>query len=290
MVAGITGPQSRLGEPTGEEAPARGGVGTLPSSAGGGVGALPSSSTTLLVGGVLAASLSLVGVPAVALARAGCSSVLSAAFVAADCSVVYGAASLATATGSAALWPAMWSGSTSNAALTRRQHLTNVKSSNKTQNISQYGSKIENLQVRAPVRHGEEPPPGPTGRCLCPCLYDTRRLDVWGRRVAGHPTSGGRRNVWTTAQSPDQRRCGLLLLVVVGDLDELTLLWRLAALCRQRLRRGRVRHQWPLPRYSVFGGRGGTVLLLLAAGVLRTLSSVVPWRVYSRGILHARCQ
>ena len=60
--------------------------------------------------------------------------------------------------------------------------------------------RLNNLQIRAPVRHCEEPPPGPTGRCLRPHLYDTRQLDVWGRRVAGHPTSGDRRNVRMTAR------------------------------------------------------------------------------------------
>jgi len=81
VVAGITGPWSRPGEPTGEEAPARGGIGTPLSSAGGGVRDLLSSSTTLLGGGVLVASSFLVGVLAAALAGAGCSSALSAAVV-----------------------------------------------------------------------------------------------------------------------------------------------------------------------------------------------------------------
>jgi hypothetical protein len=67
--------------PSGEETPARGGVGTLPSSARGGVEARLSSSTALLRGGVLTASPSLIGVPAVALAGAGCSSALSATVV-----------------------------------------------------------------------------------------------------------------------------------------------------------------------------------------------------------------
>ena len=156
--------------------------------------------------------------------------------------------------------------------------------------ISQYESKIKNLQVRAPVCRGE-PSPGPTGRCLRPRLYDARRLDVRCRRVAGHPTSGGRRNVRTTVRPPDQIRRGLLLLVaVVGDPDEPTVLWRLAALRWQCLRRRWIRHQRPFSRHSVFGGRGVAVLLLFAAGVSGTLSSVVLWRVHSRGILHAGCQ
>jgi len=75
------------------------------------------------------------------------------------------------------------------------------------------------------MRRCEEPPPGPTGRCSRPRLYDTCRLDVWGRRVAGHLTSGDRRNIRTTAWPPDQRRCGLLLLlVVIGDPNEPTAL------------------------------------------------------------------
>jgi len=92
VVAGITGPWSRPGEPAGEEAPARGGVGTPLSSAGGGVGTLSSSSTMLLGGGVLVASSSLVVVLAVVFAEAGCSSTLSATVVVAGCSVVCGAA------------------------------------------------------------------------------------------------------------------------------------------------------------------------------------------------------
>jgi len=78
VVVGITGPWSRPGEPTGEEAPARGGIGTPLSSTDGGVGALHSSSTTLLGGRVLAASSFLLG-------TAG-SSALSAAVVVAGCS------------------------------------------------------------------------------------------------------------------------------------------------------------------------------------------------------------
>ena len=150
--------------------------------------------------------------------------------------------------------------------------------------------RLNNLQIGAPVRRCEEPPPGPTGRCRRPRLYDTRRLDVWGRRVAGHLTSGDRRNVWTTAQPPDQRRRVLLLVIVIGDLDKPTTLRRLAALRQQRLRKGRIRHQWPFPRHSVLGGRGETVLLFLAAGVLRTPSSIVLWWVHPRGIFYTRCQ
>jgi len=115
-VAGITGPWSRLGEPAGEEASARGGVGT-PHSLAGGVGTLSSSPTTLLGGGVLAASSSLIGVLAAALAGAVCSSALVAAVVTAGCSVACGAASPTAATGSAVLCSATWSGSTSDAAL-----------------------------------------------------------------------------------------------------------------------------------------------------------------------------
>ena len=69
----------------------------------------------------------------------------------------------------------------------------------------QHESKNENLQVRAPVCCGE-PPLGPTSRHLRPRLYDTRRLDVRCRRVTGHPTSGGGRNVWTTARPPPPPR------------------------------------------------------------------------------------
>ena len=157
------------------------------------------------------------------------------------------------------------------------------------QRTSQYESKIKHLQVRSPVCRGE-PPPGPTGWCLRPHLYDARC-----RRVAGHPISGGRRNVRTTARPPDQTRRGLLLLVVVvGDPDESTALWCLTALRRQRFRRGGVCCQRPFPRHSVFSGRGGTVLLLLTASVLlgilnanrqirkRTDTDVAFTREYSR--------
>ena len=151
---------------------------------------------------------------------------------------------------------------------------------------SQYESKIKHL-VRSPVCRGE-PPPGPTSWCMRPRLYDARRLDARCRRVAGHPTSGGRRYVRTTARPLDQRRRSLLLLlVVVGDPDESTALWRLTALRRQRFRRGGVRCQRPFPCHSVFGGRGGMVLLLLTAGVPSTQSSVLFRRVYPRGVFHA---
>jgi len=56
VVTGIRGPLPRLGEPFGVEASAGTGVGALSSSARGGVGTFSPSSTTLLGGGVLAAS------------------------------------------------------------------------------------------------------------------------------------------------------------------------------------------------------------------------------------------
>jgi len=68
VVIGIKRPLPRLGEPFGEEASSRGRVGALLSSAGEGVGALSPSSVTLLGGGVLVASSSLVGVLAPVLA------------------------------------------------------------------------------------------------------------------------------------------------------------------------------------------------------------------------------
>ena len=229
---GITGPWSRPGEPTGEEAPARGGVGTLPSPSGG-VGTLSSSPTTLLGGGVLDASSSLVGVLAVALAGAGCASALVAAVAAAGCSVACGAASPTAATGSAVLCSETWSGLTSDAALNNK---TTFKQCQKQQQKTERRSaKVKHLQVRSSVHCGE-PPPGPTGWHLRSCLCDTRC-----RRVAGHPISGGRRSVRTTTRPPNQRRCSLLLLVVVGgDPDEPTAFRRLAALCWQRWHRGRV--------------------------------------------------
>ena len=62
MFTGINGSLPWLEEPFDEEASARGGVGALLSSAGGEVGALSPSSATLLGGGVLTASSSLVAV------------------------------------------------------------------------------------------------------------------------------------------------------------------------------------------------------------------------------------
>ena len=140
VVAGITGPWSRLGEPVGDEAPARGGVGTPLSSAGGGVGTLSSSSMMLLGGGVLIASSSLVGVLAAVFAEDGCSSTLSATIVAAGCFVVCGAAPRAAATGSATLWPATRSGSTSDAVLAIRRHFNNVKT--QQQNAKHRSAKV----------------------------------------------------------------------------------------------------------------------------------------------------
>ena len=140
VVIGITGPLPRPGEPFGEEVSARGGVGTLLSSVGGGVGALSSSSATLLGGGVLAAYSSPSGVPALVFAGAGCSSAVSAPTTSmghpsVPSWVVYGAASSTTTTGSAVFWPAMLSGSTSDATLTKIWYFINVKScSNKRKN------------------------------------------------------------------------------------------------------------------------------------------------------------
>ena len=143
---GVSGPWSRPGEPAGGEAPARGGVGT-PLSSAGGVGALLSSSTTILGGGVLAASSFLVGVLAAALAGAGCSSALVAAVVAAGCSVVCGAASPTTAVGSAALWTATWSGSTSDAALNNK---TTFKQCQKQKQNAEYRStKVRLITYRS---------------------------------------------------------------------------------------------------------------------------------------------
>ena len=116
-----------------------------------------------------------------------------------------------------------------------------------------------------------EPPPDSTGRCLRPRLHDARRLDVRSRRVTGHPTSGGRRNVQTTARPPDQRRHGLLLLVVVvGDPDEPTALWRLAALCGEG---SAANGLFPATLSSVVGARWVCSSSLLVYRVHRTTSS-----------------
>ena len=98
-----------------------------------------------------------------------------------------------------------------------------------------------------------EPPPSSTGRQLRPRLGDARH-----RRVAGHPITSGRCTVRTASRPSNQRRCRLLLLdVVVGDPDEPTALWRLAALCWQCRRRRRIRCHWPFPRHSPrWSGRG----------------------------------
>jgi len=117
VVEGITGPWTRPGEPTDEEAPARGGVGTSLPSTGGGGGALSSPSAALLGGGIPAASSTLVGLLAAVLVEVGSSSVLSGTAAAAGCSAVGGAASSAAQAGSATPWPATWSGLTSDAAL-----------------------------------------------------------------------------------------------------------------------------------------------------------------------------
>ena len=151
--------------------------------------------------------------------------------------------------------------------------------------------RLKNLQIGAPVCRCEKPPPGPTSRRRRPCLSKTRRLGVWGRRITGHLTSSGRCNVWTTTRPSDQRGCSLLLLIiVVGDPNEPTMLRSLAGLCRQRFRRRWIHHNWPFPRHPVLGGRGGAVLFFLTAGVLRTPSSIAFRRVHPRRIFHTRCQ
>ena len=150
--------------------------------------------------------------------------------------------------------------------------------------------RLNNLQIRAPVRRCEEPSPSPTSRRRCPCLSNTRRFHVWGRRVAGHPISSGQLNVRTAARPSNQRWSSLLLLVIVGNPNESTALRSLAGPCRQRLHRRWIYRRWPFPRHPVLGDRGGTVLLLLTAGVLRTPSSIAFRRVHPRRIFHTRCQ
>ena len=147
------------------------------------------------------------------------------------------------------------------------------------------------LQIRAPMRRCKNPPPDPTDRCCSLCRPKTRRLGVRGRGVTSRPIASGRRDVRTTARLSDQRGRDLLFLVVViCDPNEPTTLWSLAALRWQRLRGGWIHRQWPFPRYPVLGGRGGAVLFLLTAGVLRTPSSIALWRVHPRRIFHTRCQ
>ena len=163
------------------------------------------------------------------------------------------------------------------------------------QNKKQIGGSVKmrlnNLQIGAHVCHCEEPPPGPTSRRRHSCLSKTRRLGMWGRRVTGHPTSSGCRDVWTTARPLDQIGCSvLLLLVIAGDSNEPTTLRSLAGLRRQRLHRRWIHRHWPFPRHPVLGGRGRVVLFLLTTSVLRTLSSIALRRVHSRRIFHTRCQ
>ena len=150
--------------------------------------------------------------------------------------------------------------------------------------------RLNNLQIRAPVCCCEEPPPGPTSRRCRPCPSNTRWLGVWGRRVTGHPTSASWCNVWATAQLSDQRGGSLLLVIVVGDPHELTMLQGLAGLRWQCFCRRWIHNYWPFPRHPILGGRGRTVLFLLTAGVLRTPSSITLWRVHPHRILHTRCQ
>ena len=170
----------------------------------------------------------------------------------------------------------------SNAAVTNAKTITMIGECVKT--------RLFYLQIGAPMRRCKDPPPGPTGRRCRLCHPKTRRLGVRGRGVTSRPVASDRRDVRTTARPSDQRGRGLLfLVVVVGDPDEPTTLWSLAALCWQHLCRGRIHRQWPFPRYPILGGRGGAVLLLLTVGVLRTPSSVALWRVHPRRIFHTRC-
>ena len=91
------------------------------------------------------------------------------------------------------------------------------------------------------MRHCKNPPPGRTGRRCRLYRPKTRRLGVRGRGVTSRPIGSDRRDVRTTLRPSDQRGHGLLFLVVViGDPDEPTTLWSLAALRRQRLCEGRV--------------------------------------------------
>ena len=150
--------------------------------------------------------------------------------------------------------------------------------------------RLYNLQIRAPVRRCEEPPPGPTSHRRRLCLSKSRRLCVWGRRVTVHLTSSDRHDVWMTAWPSDQRGCSLLLLVlVIGDPNEPTMLWSLAGLRRQCLHRGWIHCHWPFPRHPVLGGRGRAALFFLTASVLRTPSSIALRWVHPRRILHTRC-
>ena len=196
-----------------------------------------------------------------------------------------------TTAGSAVFWPATLPGSTSDAALAKKDTMLTSQTRNKTKKHKTEGSaeaKLWNSQVGAPVCRCEEPPPGPTSRR---CPSKSGRLGVRGRRITGHPTSIDRCDVRPTARPLDQRRSNFILFfLVVGDPHEPATLWGLAGLRRQRLHSGWLYGYRPLPRYPVLSGRRGAILFLLTAGVLRTPSSIPLRRVHPCGILHPRCQ
>ena len=159
-----------------------------------------------------------------------------------------------------------------------------------------------NLQVGAPVRCREEPSPSPPSRRCCFCPSRTYCLDVRGRRVPGYPTSVARRDIRAAMWSPDQGRGRLVLFVIVVDNPHKPVtLGGMAgrALAHRRVCsrprwncfcRGWLHSHWPLPGHSVIHGRCWTALVLVAAGVLETPSSIVCRRVYPSRMVHTGCQ
>ena len=149
--------------------------------------------------------------------------------------------------------------------------------------------------------HGEEPSPGPPSRRCCFCSSRTYRLDVRGRRVPGYPTSVTRRDVRAATRSPDQGWGRLILVIIVDNPHKPASLGGLAGrplahrrVCsrpRWNCFRGRWLHShWPLPGHSIISGRCWIVLVLVAAGVLVTPSSIVCRRVYPSRMIHTGCQ
>jgi len=147
------------------------------------------------------------------------------------------------------------------------------------------------LRIPNTVRRCVEPPPGPPSRCCYLCPSKSCRLDMRGRRITGHSTSVGRRDVGPTAWSSGQRRSSLVLYVfVIDDPYKSATFWGRAGIRRQCFRLEWLHSHRPLPRHPIFSGRRGAVLFFLTAGVLRTPSSFALRWVHPCGMVHTRCQ
>ena len=141
------------------------------------------------------------------------------------------------------------------------------------------------------MRHREEPSPSPPDRRCRFCPSKAYRLGVRGRRIPGYPTSVDWHDVRAATRSSDQGRSSLVLFVpVVDDPHESATLLGLASLCRHYLCGGWLHSHWPLPRRSVFYGWGWSALVLFAASVLETPSSIACRRVHPSRMVHTGCQ